>query len=109
MNKCPNLCYEIFSADKTVAPRCFVTINDNKTVTAAKEGEEILGYCVHVDDAGFATVKLTGYVEAPNIGVNKIGTVGLVIGNSPEKVVENKKATKYRVIYIGKDTIGFFL
>ena len=96
-----------FIADDTVKAGNFVVMNENFSVTAAAEGNEIFGYCVGVND-GYAAVQLEGYVEAPVSGNVSLGLTGIAAA-SATSVAASNTASAHKVIFVNDGVIGFIL
>ena len=96
-----------FIADDTVEAGKFVVMNENYSVTAASAGDEIYGYCIGARD-GYAAIQLSGYVEAPVSGDVALGLTGIAAA-SATTVAASETASAHKVIFVGKDVIGFIM
>ena len=96
-----------FIADATVEAGKFVVMDENFSVTAASEDDEIFGYCVGVRD-GYAAVQLEGYVEVPVSGEVDLGLTGIAAA-SATSVAASETASAHKVIFVSDDVIGFIL
>jgi len=96
-----------FIADNTVKVGDFVVMNDNYSVTAADEDDEIYGYCVGVRD-GYAAIQLEGYVEAPVSGEVSLG-LSSIAAASATTVAPSETASTHKVIFVNDDVVGFIL
>lgn len=96
-----------FIADETVEVGKFVVMDENYSVKAASEDDEIYGYCIGVRD-GYAAVQLTGYVEAPVSGDVDLGLTSIAAA-SATTVAASETASAHKVIFVNDDVIGFIL
>ncbi|MCR5652883.1 MAG: hypothetical protein K6F88_03690 [Ruminococcus sp.] len=96
-----------FIADNSVAAGKFVVMDENYSVKAASEDDEIFGYCVGVRD-GYAAVQLEGYVEAPVSGDVDLGLTSIAAA-SATAVAASETAAAHKVVFVSDNVIGFIL
>lgn len=96
-----------FDADNTVEAGMFVVMDENYSVKAASEGDEVFGYCLSVRD-GCAAVQLEGYVEAPVSGEISLGS-GQLAAASATAIAQGESGPYYKVVYVTDGVVGFIL
>jgi len=89
-----------FVAEESVKAGDLVTVSDNYTVAPCADGDEIAGVCVNVRN-GYATVQLSGYVEAK--AETKIATGYQNISAIDNTTVKADETAKHSCLVISCD------